>query len=233
MAQCAGAPPTAAPLLFVQDVRTRLRLLVDTGAQVSVLPRRCLPRGDHRLDPAQPGQQLVAANGSPIRVYGTRQLVVTFGRQHQFRHKFFITDVNTPILGNDFLLAHRIIVDVGNQRLLQDGTVCASARPSQMRSVGVTLVRERDSARYTAVLARYPDVTAPAPGPAPVKHSVTHHIVTTGPPVHQRPRRLQPDRAHIARSEFDKMLRQGTIRPSSSSWASPLQEVPRRVASLR
>ena len=229
MAQCAGAPSTAAPLLFVRDAKTNHRFLVDTGAQVSVLPRRCLPRGSARLEPAPPGQHLVAANGSPIKIYGTCLLDVTFGRQHRFRHRFYVTDVTTPILGTDFLGAHRLVVNVGEQQLLQDGTICAGARRSRLASVGVRLVREQAAGRFTAVFDRYPAVTSPAPGPTPVKHSVTHHIVTKGPPVYQRPRRLPQERASIARKEFRKMLEQGVIRPSSSCWASPLHMVPKKT----
>ena len=44
----------------------------------------------------------------------------------------------------------------------------------------------------------------------------------------QRPRRLPPDRAAIAKAEFNKMRDNGTIRPSSSSWASPLHMVPKK-----
>ena len=162
MAQCAGASPTAAPLLFVRDTKTRNRLLVDTGAQVSVLPRRCLPRGSARLEPAPPGQQLVAANGSPIQVYGTCLLDMALSRKHRFRHRFYVTDVTTPILGTDFLGAHRLVVDVGGQQLLQDGTVCASARRSRLTSVGVRLVREQAAATITQPRPQFDDFAAVA-----------------------------------------------------------------------
>ena len=40
---------------------------------------------------------------------------------------------------------------------------------------------------YDAVLAEFTAVTKPCLPPQPVKHTVTHHIHTTGPPVHARP----------------------------------------------
>ncbi|KRX13062.1 Retrovirus-related Pol polyprotein from type-2 retrotransposable element R2DM [Trichinella nelsoni] len=55
-----------------------------------------------------------------------------------------------------------------------------------------------------------------------------HHILTHGPPVFARPRRLPPDRLELARKEFDILLDLGIIRPSSSSWASPLHMVPKK-----
>ena len=226
MAQCTGGQPSAAPLLYIKDKKSRLTYLVDTGAQVSVLPLSYLPRGC-RPQPGPADQQLVAANGSPIKVHGTWSLDIALSNRFSYKHLFYVTDVPTAILGTDFLGAHGILVDVGGRRLLQNGTVCARAQPSQVGSVGVQLVK-RPADQFADILARYPDVTSPPSGPTPVKHNVTHHIVTKGPPVFQRPRRLPPERASIARTEFERMRQQGVLRLSSSSWASPLHMVPKK-----
>jgi len=58
---------------------------------------------------------------------------------------------------------------------------------------------------------------------SPVKHNVTHHINTTGSPVHPRP--LPPDRLCIARQEFEHMhVDQKIIQ--LNQWSSPLHKVP-------
>ena len=57
---------------------------------------------------------------------------------------------------------------------------------------------------------------------------MTHHIVTTGPPVAARPRRLAPDRLKVAKDEFQHMLELGIIRSSDSNWSSPLHMVPKK-----
>ena len=62
-----------------------------------------------------------------------------------------------------------------------------------------------------------------------VKHNITHHIETTGPPVSARPRRLASDRLKVAKQEFEHMMQLGIIRPSSSSWSSPLHMVPKKT----
>ena len=82
---------------------------------------------------------------------------------------------------------------------------------------------------FTTLLADFPSLLRPPPPDQPVKHSVTHHITTTGPLVASRPRRLPPERLKIARQEFDRMLDLGIIRPSSSCWASPLHMVPKKT----
>ena len=58
---------------------------------------------------------------------------------------------------------------------------------------------------------------------------MTHHITTTGPPVSAQFRRLPPERLKAARQEFEHVLQQGIIRPSSSNWASPLYMVPKKT----
>ena len=58
-------------LLFLHDSVSKRQFLVDTGAEVSVLPATGL---DTRTK--QPGQPLLAANGSSICTYGTRKLTL-------------------------------------------------------------------------------------------------------------------------------------------------------------
>ena len=69
----------------------------------------------------------------------------------------------------------------------------------------------------------------PPTSPGPVKHTVTHHIPTNGPPVASRLQRLPPKRLKIAHQEFDRMLALGIIHPSSSCWTSLLHMVPKKT----
>ena len=52
--------------------------------------------------------------------------------------------------------------------------------------------------------------------------------MTSRSPVSARPRRLSPEKLKIAHQEFDHMLQDGIVRPSSSSWSSPLHMVPKK-----
>ncbi|KRY80520.1 Retrovirus-related Pol polyprotein from transposon 17.6, partial [Trichinella pseudospiralis] len=80
------------------------------------------------------------------------------------------------------------------------------------------------------ILKKYPSLTSCFRTSKPATHSIQHHILTHGPPVFARPRRLPPDRLERTRKEFDILLDLGIIRPSSSSWASPLYMVPKKQA---
>ena len=100
---------------------------------------------------------------------------------------------------------------------------------SHVVSLRPSLHLQQHSAEYDALLAEFPAVTKPCLPPQTVKHNVTHHINTTGPPTYARARRLPPDRLRIARQEFEHMLDQEIIQPSNSQWSSPLHMVPKKT----
>jgi hypothetical protein len=82
---------------------------------------------------------------------------------------------------------------------------------------------------YLNLLSEFPELTQVCSPDTPVRHEVTHHIMTSGPPISARPRRLAPERLHIARQEFEHMLQLGIVRPSSSALSSPLHMVPKKT----
>ena len=104
---------------------------------------------------------------------------------------------------------------------------------SSQTSLSPSLLPRTPSTPFELLLSEFPTVTQPCAATGPVKHSVTHHITTTGPPVATRTRRLSPERIQVARQEFDHMLELGIIRPSSSSWSSPLHMVPKKSGDWR
>ena len=61
-------------LFYVTDRNTGLHLLVDTGAEVSIVP----PVASERANP-QVGFSLLAANNSPITTYGKRFVALSNG----------------------------------------------------------------------------------------------------------------------------------------------------------
>ena len=70
-------------------------------------------------------------------------------------------------------------------------------------------------------------MTSPCTSDTPITHGVSHHIVTEGRPVFAQSRRLSPEKLVAAKVEFNKLLDMGIVRPSSSTWASPLHMVPK------
>ena len=84
-------------LLYIHDVTTKQKWLIDWGAVLSIMP----PTLAQRLnEPTE--MQLQAANGSRIRCYGVRQMPIHLA-DRKVSFPITIADVKQPILGADFL----------------------------------------------------------------------------------------------------------------------------------
>lgn len=83
--------------LIVMDRKSGIRFLIDTGADVSVIPH-------HIAKPTKSSNiTLYAANNSTIKTYGEIQLSIDIGLRRLFTWTLTVADVSQPILGNDFL----------------------------------------------------------------------------------------------------------------------------------
>ena len=222
-----GSLPHTSRLFYITDKTTGTRFLVDTGAEVSAIP----PSRSERRSPS-PNLKLQAANHSSIATYGERSLSLNLGLRRVYRWVFIIADIHTPILGADFLANFGLLVDLRRRRLIDattnltvDGAFVSSPSPTPIK---LKMLKSTNT-RFDAVIADFPAITQPVYDNAHVKHSVTHHIETRGPPVAARPRRLAHDRLTVAKAEFDHMLDLGIIRPSKSNWASPLHMVAKKT----
>ncbi|BHF67339.1 hypothetical protein SprV_0301036500 [Sparganum proliferum] len=115
MATTAG-PSRPSRLFYINDKSSGLRFLVDTGAEVSVIP----PLRRHRLKPSQ--FSLQAANSTTISTYGQRCLTLDLGLRRRFQWVFTEADVKSPIIGADFLSSFGLTVDVRHRRLTDTTT---------------------------------------------------------------------------------------------------------------
>ena len=84
-------------LLFVTDRTFGQCYLVDSGAEVSVLPATRIDR-----QTLKKGLPLRAANGSAIPTFGKCTLSLHFGLRKNFNWTFILADVSQPIIGADF-----------------------------------------------------------------------------------------------------------------------------------
>ena len=211
-------------LFYVSDRVCGLRFLVDTGAEVSVLS----PSRTERKFP-KASLTLQAVNGSPIQTFGTGSLTLSLGLRRTFRWVFIVADVAQPILGADFLRHFNLLVDMKRSRLVDSTTELHIQGISlQTTSPQPCVFAQPPANRFAAILSEFPLLTRPQTINQAPKHTVTHHITTSGPPVSTRPRRLAPERLRIARHKFEHMLELGIIQPSSSDWASALHMVPKK-----
>ena len=212
-------------LFYVTNRPTGLRFLVDTGAEVSVIPPSRAER-KHR----QESFSLQAVNNTFIVTFGKRSITLDLGLRRTFRWIFIIADVKNPVLGADFLRNYSLLVDMRCNRLsdalthLQvHGIVSHALLPS------LTLPAREPKSDFDAILSEFPAVTQPCSIEQQIKHDVTHHITTTGPLVRARTRRLAPEQLKIARQEFEHMMQLGIVCPSSSNSSSLLHMMPMKT----
>jgi hypothetical protein len=67
----------------------------------------------------------------------------------------------------------------------------------------------------------FPAVFGTAATSATVKHDVEHHLITTGPPITLKFRRLDSEKLAATKAEFNKMEAEGIVGRSASPWSSP------------
>lgn len=106
-----------------------MQFLVDSGAAVSCIPAQ--PAHFH----SKCKEPLVASNGTHISTYGIQCMTLDLGLDRKFSFNFVIADVNSPILGADFLGQNKLLIDFGNlmlsdSRCLQLSTNCVPLSPT-------------------------------------------------------------------------------------------------------
>ena len=162
-------------------------------------------------------------------------------RKFRPSHVFTLAEVSKPILGTDFFVKHRLIIDLFQRavsrtrpplrlvarRASLPPSVCGLRLPASSPPASPP---SSSPSAWRACLESFPDVVDSAAAfdsTKPPLHGIHHVVPTRGPPVFARPRRLFGEKLSVARAEFQKMMDLGIIRPSSSPWSSPLHVVPK------
>lgn len=187
--------------------------LVDTGAGVSVVP----PQKDD-LKHRSPSATLLAANGLGIVTYGERVVKLDFGMGRTHLWTFTVAKVTRPILGIDFLIDNKFVVDPADGTVtdrVTGNTIDLPTTPAtDVTHMSVNLLI---GDVYGELLGQFSAITAECSTSKP-KHNIVHHIPTQGGPVYCKPRRLSPEAFTAVKAAFEKLLEEGVISRSTSSW---------------
>ena len=91
-------------MLKITCTRTNIVYLIDSGSSCSIIPASKLEKQN------KPEGQLFAANCTEILVYGSRRLTIDLGLDRTYDYIFIVADVQTAIIGSDFLFSFDILV---------------------------------------------------------------------------------------------------------------------------
>ncbi|GFW83535.1 transposon Tf2-9 polyprotein [Trichonephila clavipes] len=217
------------PCAFVQKTNRKSgqKFLIDSGSEICVIP----PSPTMNKSP-QSNFSLFAANNTKIPAYGMVRKELNLGLRRPFIWTFIIADVSSPIIGADFLKHFNLLIDLKKKRLVDvETSLFTSCVFSNIVQLSILTVDANIS--FKNILSEYPDLTNPSLISKSASHGTVHHIITTGPPVSARPRRLHPKLYDAVKVEFEFLLAQGIIRPSKSSWSSHLHVVPKSDSTIR
>lgn len=216
-----GAPNTSR--LFITDKISNITFLIDTGADVSIIPATTNSKSRATVS-SEHEYSLYAANGTKINTFGQKNLTLNLGLRRPFKWPFIVANVTRAIIGADFLEYFGLLVDLKQRKLIDSQTKLSTiANVTRTSDVRISTINTNDP--YAALLYEFIDITRPLPAADRKQTKTKHHIVTNGQPVSERFRRLPPDKLAIAKDEFRQLIELGICRPSDSNWASPLHLV--------
>ena len=147
-------------LFYITDKLTSHRFLIDTGAEVSVIPPSQSDQ-EHKQDLV-----LLAANNTSITTYGRRSLTLNLGLGWEFQWIFIVADRRKTSHFRDrfsqALWHYALVVDVRRQQLLDTPTQSkVKVNISSEPSVNITLLPRTPANSYEAILHDFPSVIQP------------------------------------------------------------------------
>ena len=177
---------------------------------------------------------MISANAQNIEVSGQAQLTISINNlRRDFTWTFIVAETVKPLLGYDFLNHFGILVDCGNNKLidtLTNQTTNTTPTPIVM-NIRVEQFFDQD---VQDIIGKYPNLTSPHRNPN-AKEPKTFHRIETGsnPSTFSKTRQLSAEKCDIAREEFKKLQQNGIISPSKSEWSSPLHMVTKSDGTYR
>lgn len=107
-----------------------------------------------------------------------------------------------------------LLVDVRGRRLIDPNT--GTSLKGFLKKLAHISVNVACSDGVDELLREFPEVTGKKSPNGINFPEVFHHIITTGPPVSERVRRLTPDKYQAVKKEFEMLVEEGVCRHLSS-----------------
>ncbi|GFT73364.1 transposon Ty3-I Gag-Pol polyprotein [Nephila pilipes] len=157
--------------LYLSDRTSRSKYLIDTGADVSVIP---LTTASQHLPPAS--LQLFAANGPVISTYGQQLVTLDLGLRRVFKWPFIIAAVSQPIIGADFLRHYGLLVDIRHGRLV-DSLTKLQAQGTVQQGNNSAIKAVNGNTKFHRLLAEFPSLVEAVSTSRKLKHEGSENVV--------------------------------------------------------
>ncbi|GFT12205.1 transposon Ty3-I Gag-Pol polyprotein, partial [Nephila pilipes] len=157
--------------LYLSDRTSRSKYLIDTGADVSVIP---LTTASQHLPPAS--LQLFAANGTVISTYGQQLVTLDLGLRRVFKWPFIIAAVSQPIIGADFLRHYGLLVDIRHGRLV-DSLTKLQAQGTVQQGNNSAIKAVNGNTKFHRLLAEFPSLVEAVSTSRKLKHEGSENVV--------------------------------------------------------
>ncbi|KAK7605145.1 hypothetical protein V9T40_007003 [Parthenolecanium corni] len=207
--------------LSIQDHDSQTWFLVDTGSDVSLIPAKNTEFSE------EPARHLYAANSKPIKVFGEKLVEFNIGIRRSLRWIMQVTDVDTAILGADFLEHFDLSPDLKRKCLTDNETGIKVTGFVKMTPLPeVTTIKKEN--KWIIMIREFPCIElSSTEKKSKYKNEVTH-VLDTPPnarPVKAGARMLTPEKLRAAKIAIYKMVADSKMRPSNSEWSSPIHMV--------
>ncbi|GFY24187.1 retrovirus-related Pol polyprotein from transposon 297 [Trichonephila clavipes] len=216
--------PVELPYVHILLNETFITALWDTGAEKSFISEEVY-RNYFSYRPRQKTKdRVVTAQGAPCSHLGRVELQIRI-REFQKPWEFHILDnmQYQCILGIDFMKASRLTLDFDQKSLIIPDNLIKQL-PKEEKPVDIDLTESKlgdeQQRQLKALFNNFKGLFSDHPG---LTH-VLYHEIDTGDkgPVVSRPYRYDRVKQGIIDYHIDKMLRDGTICPINSPYASPV-----------
>ncbi|KAL7292757.1 hypothetical protein TKK_0013669 [Trichogramma kaykai] len=164
--------------LHIRDRESGRVYMIDSGAEISVIPRPI----DWKASSVNFGVK--AANQLPIRVFGTENLIVNLDEDFIFPWTFVVADVPYPIIGGDILSRFHLLPDLTCKCLLDAANNrvgdCYISQYADDEPLVAGISLDLGSGPFAHIFKRYPDVIGLIPPKPIIDSEVFHYIETDG-----------------------------------------------------
>ena len=163
-------------------------------------------------------------DGRSLHTFGSVDLILSFADSpHQIRHKFFVVDIDQPILGLDALRKLGVVIDLSANLIS-----FPASRQSLHQSFPLLANLPYDQMTCQDIFNLFPKVTSGEFFNGKLSLPFEHSFSVTGPPFSHAARKMSPEKQRELDRQLDDMLRQGIIEYSQSPYTSPVHLVPKK-----